>query len=634
MQIKKRLQINVAVSVLTALAACLVLFPALYRMNEANNSEKIADDIISSVLERDVLRNDYLRNNGARAKEQWFARHEQIGKLLKRASENFRDTEDGKNISGMIEDHESIGNIFSAIVANREKSYLNPEPAPLSREMEDRLLSQLNMRVYAVVIQNHKLLESTRTARVSALRLAGGGVIFALLVLMAAAITNSRTMGRAITARAARLREGAEVIELGDMDHIIDLKGDDEFAEIAESFNAMAATLRGSYRNLENEIEERKRAEKALRESRAKLEAALASMTDAVFISDAEGRFIEFNDAFATFHRFMDKGECAKTFAEYPAFLDVFLPDGSPASLEMWAVPRALRGETVANAEYTLLRKDTGEYWIGSYSFGPIRDKDGVIVGAMVVARDITDRKLAEQTLQLAHDELARLVKERTRELREKEVLLKEIHHRVKNNLQVISSLVGLQADASTDETVREVLRDVTYRVRSMALVHEKLYQSADLASIDFAEYTRGLLGYLWRAHGAAAAAVRLNLDLSPLSLPVDTAVPCGLILNELAGNALKHAFRGRSEGEVTVSLMSCADGRISLSVSDNGVGLPAGLDWRQASTLGLRLVQMLAGQLGAEVKVSGEEWTRFEISFEVSRGAAESAEKPEKINL
>jgi two-component sensor histidine kinase len=167
-----------------------------------------------------------------------------------------------------------------------------------------------------------------------------------------------------------------------------------------------------------------------------------------------------------------------------------------------------------------------------------------------------------------------------------------------------------------------------------MALVHEKLYQSADLASIDFAEYTRGLLGYLWRAHGAAAAAVRLNLDLSPLSLPVDTAVPCGLILNELAGNALKHAFRGRSEGEVTVSLMSCADGRISLSVSDNGVGLPAGLDWRQASTLGLRLVQMLAGQLGAEVKVSGEEWTRFEISFEVSRGAAESAEKPEKINL
>jgi two-component sensor histidine kinase len=220
------------------------------------------------------------------------------------------------------------------------------------------------------------------------------------------------------------------------------------------------------------------------------------------------------------------------------------------------------------------------------------------------------------EALQKAHNELEKLMEERTRELREKEVLLKEVHHRVKNNLQVISSLVGLQADGSKDETVREVLRDVTYRVRSMALVHEKLYQSESLSCIDFAEYARGLLGYLWRAHGSFIAAVRLTLDLSPVSFPVDTAVPCGLILNELAGNALKHAFRGRSGGEVTVSLKSGSDGRITLSVADNGVGLPDGLDWRQASTLGLRLVQMLAGQLGAEVEVKSGEGTRFEINF------------------
>ena len=193
-------------------------------------------------------------------------------------------------------------------------------------------------------------------------------------------------------------------------------------------------------------------------------------------------------------------------------------------------------------------------------------------------------------------------------------MLLKEVHHRVKNNLQVISSLVGLQADGSKDETVREVLRDVTYRVRSMALVHEKLYQSADLAHIDFAEYSRGLLGYLWRAHGPAAASIRLTLDLEPVTLPVDTAVPCGLILNELAGNALKHAFRGRHEGEVTVSLITEVDGRICLSVGDNGVGLPAGFDWREARSLGLHLVQMLSGQLGASVEASDGEGTRFEI--------------------
>jgi two-component sensor histidine kinase len=207
-------------------------------------------------------------------------------------------------------------------------------------------------------------------------------------------------------------------------------------------------------------------------------------------------------------------------------------------------------------------------------------------------------------------------VEERTRELHEKEVLLKEIHHRVKNNLQVICSLVGLQADSSQDETVRAVLSDVTDRVRSMALVHEKLYQSSDLSQIDFAEYARGLLGYLWRAHGNAAAVVRLTLDLELVALPIDTAVPCGLILNELAGNALKHAFPGRSEGEVTVSLRESVDGRICLCVDDNGVGLPAGLDWRQAQSLGLHLVQLLSRQLDAEVEYSGGEGTRFALVF------------------
>ena len=120
-------------------------------------------------------------------------------------------------------------------------------------------------------------------------------------------------------------------------------------------------------------------------------------MTDAVFISDTSGRFVEFNQAFAVFHRFRNKDECSRTFADYPGILDVFFADGTPAPLDMWAVPRALRGETATNAEYMLRRKDTGETWFGSYSFSPIRDKDGAIVGSVVVGRDVTDRKQAEE---------------------------------------------------------------------------------------------------------------------------------------------------------------------------------------------------------------------------------------------
>ena len=147
------------------------------------------------------------------------------------------------------------------------------------------------------------------------------------------------------------------------------------------------------------DITERKHAEEALRESRTKLEAALESMTDAVFISDAEGNFIDFNQEFATFHRFNNKEEAARTFAEYPEILDVFFADGKPAPVDQWAVPRALRGERVTNAVYILRRKDTGETWVGSYSFAPIRDEDGTIIGSVVIGRDITEQKRAEDAL-------------------------------------------------------------------------------------------------------------------------------------------------------------------------------------------------------------------------------------------
>lgn len=150
------------------------------------------------------------------------------------------------------------------------------------------------------------------------------------------------------------------------------------------------------------DITERKQAEEALQENRAKLAAALSSMTDAVFISDSNGKFVEMNEAFATIHRFVSKDACMTSFAEHTDILDVFMEDGSLAPLDMWAVPRALRGETVSNAIYGLRRKDTGESWIGSYSFAPIRDKDGQIVGSVVVGRDITELKKQEEELRLS----------------------------------------------------------------------------------------------------------------------------------------------------------------------------------------------------------------------------------------
>jgi two-component sensor histidine kinase len=220
------------------------------------------------------------------------------------------------------------------------------------------------------------------------------------------------------------------------------------------------------------------------------------------------------------------------------------------------------------------------------------------------MVHDITERKRSEQRIKDS--------------LQEKEVLLKEVHHRVKNNLQVISSLVSLQSDALVDPAVRVLFADVRDRVRSMALVHEKLYQSESFFKVPFADYARGLLEYLWRAHGAAAAGRTFELDVQPVTLPVDRAVPCGLILNELASNALKHAFAGRASGKVAVVLRADECGQVHLTVSDDGVGLPEGMDWREPRSLGLRLVQMLTGQLKGAVQartaVGGG--VEFEITF------------------
>jgi len=162
-------------------------------------------------------------------------------------------------------------------------------------------------------------------------------------------------------------------------------------------------------------------------------------------------------------------------------------------------------------------------------------------------------------------------------------------------------------------------LHDVRDRVRSMALVHEKLYQSKSLASVDFAEYTRELLQYLFRSYGKKVAGIRVTHDLESVPLPVDAAVPCGLILNELASNAIHHAFTGRTGGTITASLHALPDGKVSVGISDNGRGLPRNVDWDTLNSLGLRLVRMLTHQLHGELSMTSGEWgTKIALVFTV----------------
>ena len=228
-----------------------------------------------------------------------------------------------------------------------------------------------------------------------------------------------------------------------------------------------------------------------------------------------------------------------------------------------------------------------------------------------------------EQQLKAANQQLRAEVAERKKaeekikaSLREKEVLLKEIHHRVKNNMQVISSILNLQSKHIKDEQALKMFKNGQRRIRSMAMVHEKLYESDDLAGIDFAEYIQSTTSYLFSLHGVADT-VRLDIDIKDILLGIDTAIPCGLIINELVSNSIKHAFGRGREGEILIKLYSDEAGRNILMVKDNGAGFPKGLDFRKTESLGMQLVIMLVEQLGGAIELDRSKGTAFNITFE-----------------
>jgi PAS domain S-box-containing protein len=218
-----------------------------------------------------------------------------------------------------------------------------------------------------------------------------------------------------------------------------------------------------------------------------------------------------------------------------------------------------------------------------------------------VILRDVTQRVAAEELIKAS--------------LRDKEALLKEIHHRVKNNLQVASSLLGLQSRAMSDPELRKVFEESQNRVYSMALLHETLYQSGNLSQIDFPEYIRQLADHLFRSYGVADERIRLRTELERLPLSLDAAVPCGLIINELVSNSLKYAFPEGRAGEIRIGLHG-QSGMAKLVVADNGVGLRRDVDWATTRTLGLRLVRSLAQQLGANIEVLPDSGTEIKLLF------------------
>jgi PAS domain S-box-containing protein len=247
------------------------------------------------------------------------------------------------------------------------------------------------------------------------------------------------------------------------------------------------------------------------------------------------------------------------------------------------------------------LRKDGTEVPV-EIGLTPITTSEGAFVLASII--DITERTRAEAQIHAS--------------LQEKEVLLREIHHRVKNNLQVIASLLNMQADLLPDERTRGLLFDTQARVQSMALIHEKFSLSSSLAAINLGDYLRELVEELFRSY--APRAVEYDVEAAPIAVNIDTAVPCGLIASELISNCLKHAFPNGRPGRVNVVLEIVEPDLYALHVKDDGVGLPSNFESRRSESLGLQLIDTLARQLGASLQVESTGGTTFRLRFQEAR--------------
>jgi two-component sensor histidine kinase/FixJ family two-component response regulator len=250
----------------------------------------------------------------------------------------------------------------------------------------------------------------------------------------------------------------------------------------------------------------------------------------------------------------------------------------------------------------------------------------------------------AQEALRQANEALEAKVVERTRELqrltealqadnaerqetqaqleallKEKEVLLKEMNHRVKNNLQIVASLLCLQADTIQDVHVRKMFEESRHRINTMALIHETLYQAGDVAEVEFATYLRTLVTQLLEASSVDPQQITLEVDADAIPLELTTAIPCGLLVNELVTNCLQHAFPEQRPGSIRIVLKANADGHVTLQVSDTGVGFPDGMNFRTTESLGLQLICLLAEQLGGTISLERIGGTTFTITFPIA---------------
>ena len=379
----------------------------------------------------------------------------------------------------------------------------------------------------------------------------------------------------------------------------------DEVAILGEAFNEMTESLGMLHKGLQTEIEDRRSTEQALRRSERRFREMSDLLPQTVYEVDMTGRFLFANRAASTMFGFEADGP-----PEGRSFLEYVAPEDRERARN--TIAQMYEGSGSTSGEYMFIRAD-GSTFPGLISATVVRDGDRPS-GMRGIVVDISEQRHVQEVLQNS--------------VTEKELMVKEIHHRVKNNLQIISSLLNLQTSFIRDPVDLALFGESVDRIRSMALIHDRLYKSRDLAGIEFREYIEALVMSLFHLYGQPN--VTFAADVQDVRLSIDMAIPCGLIINELVTNALKHAFPDRRRGTITVSLATRTNGDVELCVADDGVGMPGAFDIAATATLGLQLVTILTNQLTGTLEILKGQGTTFRIIVPPPPASRQHADAPD----
>jgi PAS domain S-box-containing protein len=469
---------------------------------------------------------------------------------------------------------------------DRFRALLDDDADAAERFLEDRVCRHFEEELFPRLRAIRRRAESESTGGIRgaerALVVADQRRGLLLVATAAVAVSIGLIMSRSIGKPLHALQQAAQEIGRGRLDTRVAIGSRDEVGALAASLNGMAAQLR----------------EKTV--SKDYVDNIIRSMQEMLIVADPDRRIRLANPAACS-----ELGYAADELLGRP--LESLLCPHEPHGEEGRSPSEGRSGEG-------FMQTKSGGRIPVLFSAAEMGDVSGAPAGVVCVALNVSRQKDTEDRLRAS--------------LREKDVLLKEVHHRVKNNLQIISSLLSLQAQGIGDRETARLFEESQARVRSMALIHEQLYRSEDVAHVNFAAYVRELIDNVQQGFGGPAARIAFRLDVEPVPLPLDLAIPCGMIVNELVANALEHAFPDDRPGEIRVGFGREGEG-YCITIADNGVGMHGGPAPAKATSIGLKVVEALARQLHGRLERADREGTVVTIRFDDPEPKPPSAEEP-----